>query len=847
MSSITVSNTEVTVTVTDSGVSLTVEQGQPGVGVPAGGSVGQVLGKTGAGDYATGWVSPSAIPDGDKGDITVSNSGATWTIDNQVVSKAKLAWDQYDEANSLQVIRTQYMDGTAAGSFCKSLSAGAQINKGIITYTTEAAMTTTASTANSRAAIRDTDPDGFGTINATITVGTYPLYWRAIARYTGAGNSNQWANLGFFATHANDNQTLVAFSCNGSSTWRCVVRRNYADDFNADSGISVSSNADLEILVDPVTNGILWKANGVTVQSFAWTTAPGLAYGGAEIRQRVSDASPPTLYVQRMALRQYMVGTMATQYANAVAITGGSATGLSTVGTDLIDFNTAATPTPALGRTYWDAAYSTLALGIDADVSLKIGQGLFKIARNTSGATINKGQPVYVSGSHAGSQLIVGLASAASEATSADTVGVAAESIANNASGFVQTFGYLEGVTTNGYAGAEGSALYVSSTAGTLQSGLPTQPLHGVRIGFLVKKAGGGAGAIFVNVQNYQELDELSNVLSSGEASYDLLSYDATAGVWRNRTIANAFPTASIPSSALSAPGSNSQVMFKSGGALTGSSKFRWLDGTSELILNDGTNAATFSPLALTATSGYGIDTAGAVLLLGDINGSSGGTLVTIDDATGVVSVAATLDIGANTLMCGGISLANGEFLSNAVNGQVEIGPNGTTASDYSMVVDGTSWGFGVKLFTKNRSTGNTSDSFWFASPVMTGYGVPFKLGTDSAFLLQAFDANTLRGTELGLRRTGVYNGAFAIMDDSALGFATRRPPAAPSNPWFYAYAGGTANAGDYVRVGHNGTNGIVEAGRGPLNLVTPSGSTVNINGSAAATQSYARRMAAAL
>jgi len=204
--------------------------------------------------------------------------------------------------------------------------------------------------------------------------------------------------------------------------------------------------------------------------------------------------------------------------------------GLSSL--DFIDFDAAPTSSVTARRLQWNADRSTLKLGMNA-INLDVGQQLFMFAKSQETNTISKGEVVFVFGA-SGDNPTIKRASNGSEDLSSRTIGIAAENIASNNNGFVVTRGTVYNVDTSAFP--QGAPLYLGAN-GTMQTNLPTAPLHGVFIG-VVERVSANAGQIYVAVNNYQELRELSDVNVNGLAQRDLLYYNAASSRWENATLA---------------------------------------------------------------------------------------------------------------------------------------------------------------------------------------------------------------------------------------------------------------------------------------------------------------------
>jgi hypothetical protein len=371
--------------------------------------------------------------------------------------------------------------------------------------------------------------------------------------------------------------------------------------------------------------------------------------------------------------------------------------------TDNIQFNiTPTTYTPAVGNMGWNDSEGTIDLLLRGGiVSLPLGQKqVARVVNGTGGNVLRSNyQVVKVTGAQ-GQRLQVNLAQANNDANSADTLGLIAENINNNNSGFIITSGLVENINTTGSlqgeTWADGNVLYLSPTVpGRLTNVKPQAPDHTVICGFVVY-VNANNGKIFVKIDNGYEIDELHNVrIDTGTlANGQILKYNSTLGVWENGT-----------DSGITGTGTSGQVAYFNGTtSLTSESNLFW-DATNDR-LSIGTNTNVGHRLTIrsgAALSSFTSYTSNGVLIESAASGGS-----TLEFATGNASLATICftdqDASANGFIeyahsTDRLRIASKDFIrfdTGGTNERVRFFGNGnvaigtTTDSGFKLDVNGT-------------------------------------------------------------------------------------------------------------------------------------------------------------
>jgi len=346
--------------------------------------------------------------------------------------------------------------------------------------------------------------------------------------------------------------------------------------------------------------------------------ASGLRFadGSTQTTAGISSASAASTYAPLArgipsggSTGQALVKTSSTDYATAwstitASTAWGSITGTLSSQTDL---NTALglkapLASPALtgsptAPTATLADSSTL-ISTTAFVQQELASGTAKAAtlvasvRNETGATLAPLTVVYVNGA-SGNKPTVAKAQANAESTSSGTFAVIAASIANNNNGTAVIAGILSGMDTSAFTA--GDQLWLSpTTAGGVTTTKPSAPNHAVFVG-IVSRVHATQGTVEVRIQNGYELQELHNVAISSATNLDLLAYESSTSLWKNKSFSTlGLETASHAASTYY-PLTGNPSGFLTSSALSGYATESWV--TSQSYLTTSAAASTYQPI----------------------------------------------------------------------------------------------------------------------------------------------------------------------------------------------------------------------------------------------------------
>ena len=258
-----------------------------------------------------------------------------------------------------------------------------------------------------------------------------------------------------------------------------------------------------------------------------------------------------------------------------------------------INFDTTPTTPPTdEGAMYWNADLGGVAINMaGGDVVQEVGENQYIYCRASS--AITKGQVVMFTGAVGASGIPTG-APATGVTDGTYIMGIAAEGIALNDFGFVQTFGVLKPVDTTGFS--DGDILwYDPAVTGGFTSTKPSAPNVKVQLAAVVS-GGSSGGAILIRLTAGSTLGGTdSNVEFGTLATGDLVRYNGT--YWTN--------VATLPNSNLT----NSSITINGSAISLGGSvsvgTVTSVTATSPVVSTGGATPVISMPAATTSASGY--------------------------------------------------------------------------------------------------------------------------------------------------------------------------------------------------------------------------------------------------
>jgi hypothetical protein len=282
---------------------------------------------------------------------------------------------------------------------------------------------------------------------------------------------------------------------------------------------------------------------------------------------------------------------------------------------------------------------------------------LFITARNITGTTIPKGSVVLITGA-SGNRPTIGLAQADTGANADGVIGITDAAIDNNANGRVITEGLADNLDTSAFAA--GDKLFLSAvTPGGLVNVRPVQPAHSVAVG-VVTRSNNAVGSIEVKIQVGEHLEFLHDVLLTSNTNLDLLSYETSSGLWKNKS----FSTLGLLTSA------------------TAASTYAAIASTNTFTANQIISVTDNSNAALRVTQ---LGTGEAFRVEDSANPDSTPFVITADGRVGI----ATTSVGTNALtVSGATSLVGATSISTSGSTPLTVSVTNTASGVTGQKID---------------------------------------------------------------------------------------------------------------------------------------------------------------